>query len=214
MSGPNVPRERNLRVSCAARAEGPVRAHRDRVFRPRRSWVWWSPRHGCPSGSRVAPESATCAERRSDSNRSRSMPSFSHRRQICGSSRRAWSAISESCISQKRSCSAAASAARASAVARGCLECHREVPEDAPHGDALQQVVGLGAERALVAAVLDHHPALAPRMVLGAGRRDAGAAQAVRRRAALRAHRRSGWRRGSPAVSAPDRTTSPGDRAR
>ena len=66
--------------------------------------------------------SATASERRSDSNRSTSIPSSAQRCQRCGSSTRPGSANTESTNSQKRPCSAAASAACASGRDRGRRE--------------------------------------------------------------------------------------------
>ena len=66
--------------------------------------------------------SRTASPRRSWSKRSRSSPSRRARSHRCGSSSRAGSANSASCISQKRPCRPAASAAHAAGQARGWLE--------------------------------------------------------------------------------------------
>ena len=67
-----------------------------------------------------------------------------------------WSAYSASCISQKRPCSAAASAAQAAAQARGCFDLHREVAERPARRARSSRSCSDRAVRALVVGVDDH----------------------------------------------------------
>ena len=212
-----------VQSATAERPSGGVRARR----RPRACRAALQRRSSSPESTRRAPpapqansvgvvttpartperksrltRSRTASLRRSASKRSRSSPSRWARAHRCGSSRRAWSANRESCISQKRPWAGRSLGGARGRPGAGMAGADREVAKDDAQRQPRQPQLERRAVRALEVRVDDHRSGRSPDPGRGHRRRgrDRGGAELAPtgprpRRSALQRVEDAGWRR-------------------